>query len=233
MPPPGFQGFSKQTVKFFQDLARNNNKAWFEEHRPVYETQVLEPCREFVLDLGRLLGTLSRGVQADPRVNKSLFRIHRDTRFSRDKTPYKEHMGLWWWEGPGGRMDCPGFYFQLQPPQVMLAVGMHCLPRRLLPPFRDAVAHARYGPALAKAVRQVSQAGYQVGGEHYQRVPRGFDPQHPNAGLLKFNGLYAYVESKIPPQFYTAELPDWCLPHYRAMLPIHKWLLALVRREAA
>ncbi|RJX32715.1 MAG: DUF2461 domain-containing protein [Desulfarculus sp.] len=232
MAAQGFQGYSPQTVRFFAELARYNNKTWFDEHRQVYESQVQAPSRDLVVDLGRLLGTLSRGVQADPRVNKSLFRINRDTRFSKDKTPYKEHLGLWWWEGPGGRMECPGFYFQLQPPQVMLAVGMHCFPDKLLPAFREAAADPRRGPALAKAVGQVQQAGYQVGGEHFQRVPRGYAADHPRAELLKYNGLYAWREAEIPPQFYTAELPDWCLPHYRAMLPIHKWLLALVRQAA-
>ncbi len=232
MAQNGFEGFTKKTPKFFRDLVKNNNKSWFQENKELYQSQVQDPSREFVTDLGSLLKTMSRGVVADPRVNKSLFRINRDTRFSKDKSPYKTHMGLWWWEGPGARMDCSGFYFQLEPPKIMLAVGMHCMPKSLLPVFRDSVAHKRYGPALVKAIKQVEEAGYQVGGAHYKRVPRGFDPDHPRAELLKYNGLWAALETKIPPEFYTPELADWCLPHYKAMLPLHKWLLALTKREA-
>lgn len=231
MGQPSFQGFSKKAVKFFRDLAKNNNKVWFQENKGLYQNQVQDPSREFVADMGSLLGTLSRGVVADPRVNKSLFRINRDTRFAKDKSPYKTHMGLWWWEGFGPRMDCSGFYFQLEPPKIMLGVGMHRLPKALLPAFRDSVAHPRHGPALVKAVNQVEAAGYRVGSEHYKRVPRGFDPEHPRAELLRYNGLWAAIETKIPPEFYTAQLADWCLPHYQAMLPLHKWLLALTKRE--
>ena len=227
-----FQGFTKKTVQFFRDLAKHNDKEWFQEHKALYQDQVQEPCRHFVLDMGVLLNTIARGVIADPRVNKSLFRISRDTRFAADKTPYKTHMGLWWWQGQGARMDCSGFYFHLEPPNVMLGVGMYCMPKALLPAFRDAVAHKRYGPALVKLIGKVQKAGYRIGGEHYKRVPRGFDPDHPRARLLKFNGLWAAYETKIPSQFYTPELADWCLPHYKAMLPLHQWLLALTQREA-
>ena len=228
-----FQGFSKKTLKFFRDLAKNNDKQWFADNKALYQEQVQEPSREFVVDMGRLLRTIARGVHADPRVNKSLFRINRDTRFSKDKSPYKTHMGLWWWEGPGTRMECSGFYFHLEPPRLMLGVGIHCLPKQFLAPFRDSIAHKRHGPALVKAIDQVKEAGYALGGEHYKRVPRGFDPDHPRAEFLKYNGLWAALETKVPPEFYTPELADWCLPHFQAMLPIHKWLLAFTKREAA
>jgi uncharacterized protein (TIGR02453 family) len=227
-----FTGYSKRTVKFWRDLAKNNDKAWFEKNRSIYDREVLEPSREFVAALGSLLKGMAPQVKADPRVNKSLFRIYRDTRFSKDKTPFKTHMALWFWEGPGKRMDCSGFYFHLEPPKLMLGVGMYCLPKTLLPAFRDAVAGQKHGPALARAVNQVKKAGYELGGAQYKRVPRGYDPEHPRVELLKRQGLWAALEVKIPPEFYTPELPDWCLPHYQAMLPLHRWLLALTRRAA-
>ena len=227
-----FTGFSKKTVKFWRDLVKNNDKAWFEKNRTLYDNEVLAPSREFVLAMGSLLKGMAPQIKADPRVNKSLFRIHRDTRFSKDKTPYKTHMGLWWWEGPGKRMACSGFYFHLEPPRVRLGVGMYCLPQALLPAFRDAVAGDKYGPALEKAVAKVAQAGYALGGAKYKRVPRGYDKDHPRAELLKHDGVWAAYEAKIPPELYTDELPDWCLPHYQAMLPLHTWLLAFTRRAA-
>ncbi len=227
-----FTGFSKKTVKFWRDLAKNNDKAWFEKNRAIYDKEVLEPSREFVIAMGSLLKGMAPQLKAEPKVNKSLFRIYRDTRFSKDKTPFKSHMGLWWWEGPGKRMACSGFYFQLEPPKVMLGVGMYCMPKELLPAFRDAVASDKHGPALVRAINQVEKAGYAVGGARYQRVPRGFAKDHPRAELLKHDGIWARIEAKIPPEFHTSELPDWCLPHFQAMLPLHKWLLELTRRAA-
>ena len=227
-----FQGFSRGTVKFFEGLGRNNRKAWFEEHKAQYENEVLTPSREFVGALGQGLKKLAPLVNADPRVNKSLFRIYRDVRFSPDKSPYKTHLGLWFWEGPGPRMECSGFYFHLEPPNLMLAVGMHIFPPHLLAPYRRAVADPKLGAALARAVKKVRAAGYEVGGVKYKRVPRGYDPEHPRGELLKHDGLWAAYEAPAPPEFFTGELPGWCLPHYRAMLPLHQWLLELTVRES-
>ncbi|MCF8043109.1 MAG: DUF2461 domain-containing protein [Desulfarculaceae bacterium] len=226
-----FQGFTPQTVKFFNDLKKHNSKAWFQERKPLYDSEVLAPSRALVTAMGQRLAKIAPLVNADPKVNKSLFRIYRDVRFSKDKSPYKTHMGLWWWEGPGPRMECSGFYFQLDPPKVMLGVGMYCFPKFLLAPYRQAVADDKLGKALERAVKKVSKAGYSVGGLKYKRVPRGFDPEHPRGELLRHDGLWASYEADIPPEFYTADLPAWCLPHFRAMLPLHQWLLELTVRE--
>ena len=226
-----FQGFTPQTVKFFKDLKKHNSKAWFQERKHLYDSEVLAPSRAFVIAMGERLQKIAPLVNADPKVNKSLFRIYRDLRFSKDKSPYKTHMGLWFWEGPGPRMECSGFYFHLEPSKVMLAVGMHCMPKFLLPPYRQAVADPKLGAALERAVKKVSKAGYSVGGLKYKKVPRGFDPEHPRGELLKHDGLWASYEVDIPPEFYTADLSAWCLPYFRAMLPLHQWLLELTVRE--
>jgi uncharacterized protein (TIGR02453 family) len=229
--PEKFQGFSPQAIKFWRDLTRHNNRAWFEENKTLYQREVLEPSRALVSAMGGPLKKLAPLVNAEPKVNQSLFRIYRDVRFSKDKSPYKTHLGLWWWEGPGPRMECSGFYFQLEPPTVMLAVGMHRFPKFLLPAYRQAVADDKLGRALERAVKKVRQAGYEVGGQGYKRVPRGFDPEHPRGELLKHDGLWAAYETDIPEEIHTADFPAWCLPHFRAMAPLHQWLLELTVRE--
>jgi uncharacterized protein (TIGR02453 family) len=232
-PPDQFTGFSRKTVSFFKELKANNDKAWFDEHRQTYDEHVLAPSRLFVEAMGRALKSIAKGINADPRVNQSLFRINRDTRFSKDKTPYKTHMGIWFWEGPGKRMDCSGFYFHLEPPQIMFAAGLYCFPDHLKPLYREAAADPKTGASLRRAVNQVSQAGYEIGVPQYKRVPRGYDPEHKNADLLKFGGLIAMQENKTPPEFFKPELVDLCLEHYKAMKPIHSWLLKLTQQAAA
>src|SRR5213079_1643371 len=86
-------------ARFLGALRRNNRKQWFEEHRSDYEEQLLEPAKEFVIDLGAKLRTLRPKLQVDPRTNYGVKRINRDIRFARDKKPYKDHQTLWWWEG--------------------------------------------------------------------------------------------------------------------------------------
>jgi uncharacterized protein (DUF2461 family) len=86
-----FRGFPSEALKFFSELAVNNNKPWFDDHRADYDTYVLEPSREFVLAIGERLQELAPKVMADPRVNKSIFRIYRDIRFSKYVTQL--HLG--------------------------------------------------------------------------------------------------------------------------------------------
>ena len=223
-----FTGFPKECVKFFKDLAKNNNKQWFDENKDKHLKFVVEPSKDFVVAMGEKLRAVAPKVNADPRVNKSLFRIHRDTRFSHDKSPYKTHLGLWMWEGAGARMDCPGFYFHIDPPTIMLGVGYYIFPKPILPKYREAVVDRHRGRALRKAIDAVAKSGdYALGGEHYKRVPRGFDPEHRNADLLRYNSMWAGIEMKIPKELYTPEIVDFCYAHYKNMNPLHRWLKEL------
>ena len=228
--PDKFTGFSKSAVKFFRDLKKNNNKEWFNGHKDFYKSDVVAPAQLFVIELGNALKKITPKINADPRVNKSLFRINRDVRFAADKSPYKTWMGLWLWEGAGPRMESSGYYFQLEPPNIMVAAGMHTLPQPLLKKYRDAVVDKKLGPELTKTIAKVSTAGFEVGGEHYKRVPRGYDPEHKNADLLRYSGLWTAEEVKIPPQFYTRELIGWCVGRYKKMAPLHNWLTKMLER---
>ena len=163
----------------------------------------MAPTRDFVFHMGIRLQELSPEIVADPRVNKSIFRPYRDTRFSKDKTPYKTHLGIFFWEGSLPKMECAGYYFHLEPPHLMLAEGIHCFSKRLLEQYRNSVVHPEHGPALSKAVDKVEKnKGYAVGGEHYKKTPRGYDPQHANANLLLYDGLYVSTSGPIPEEFF-------------------------------
>lgn len=227
---PTFRGFSKETIHFFRSLKKNNDKLWFDAHKDDYEKYVQEPSREFVIAMGEKLSKIAPDIVADPRVNKSLFRIYRDTRFSNDKTPYKTHMGIWMWEGDLKRMENSGFYFQLDPPKIGLGAGQYMFPKDQLPVYRDSVVHPKHGPALVRAIAQVEKNGYDIGGLHYKKTPRGYDPEHKNAELLLYNGLYTWVEEKVPEEFFSPKLIDYLFAHYKKMLPLHKWLKAMTER---
>jgi uncharacterized protein (TIGR02453 family) len=224
-----FKGFSEKTVKFFQELAKNNNREWFAAHRRDYDENVLAPAQAFVVAMGRRLQRLTPGINASPRPDGSLFRIYRDTRFSQDKAPYKSHMGIFFWEGKGPRMECSGYYFHLEPPQLILGGGLYMFTRPLLERFRKAALDPEYGNELAAAIRKISaRPGISLGGQHYKRLPPGTDPGHPNAGLLLHNGLYAGWETDIPAEFYSPALVDYCLDKFRPLVPLHRWLNDLI-----
>ncbi|MBU2549408.1 MAG: DUF2461 domain-containing protein [Proteobacteria bacterium] len=228
-----FTGFPEGCLDFFKDLARDNSKTWFDVHRRDYEELVLEPARRFVVAMGRRLKTISPGVHADPRANQSLFRINRDTRFSKDKTPYKTNVAVWFWEGSGPRMDCSGYYMHAEPSRIFLGAGIHCFSKNRLQTYREAVVDAKQGPALVRALKRVEKAGpYTVGNRRYKKVPRGFDPEHKNAGLLLHDGLSVGLETEVPDVFHQPEFVDYCFTHYQAFQPLHDWLLDMTEREA-
>lgn len=225
----GFAGFPKDAVAFLSELAENNEKEWFDANKGRYEESLMAPTRDFVVAMGERLAELAPDINADPRVNGSIFRIYRDVRFSKDKSPYKTHMGVWFWDGPGAKMDRPGFYFHLQPPNLMLGGGLHTFSRPLLAAYRDAAVDPAYGLALTDAVARVGER-LDVGGEHYKRVPRGYDPEHANADLLRHAGLTAGREAEIPEELYSAAIVDHCMDVFAEMMPLHVWLRDLADR---
>ncbi len=228
-----FDGFPKQCVKFYKELAKNNSKTWFDKHRNDYDNFVLNPARDFVSEMGNHLQKISPGIHADPRVNKSLFKIFRDVRFSKDKRPLKTNLGIWFWQGEGKRFDYSGFYFHMEPPNLMLAGGIHIFDSSRQKFFRDQVVHETHGPAMIKAIKRVEKAGYQVGGKHYKKIPASYDNNHKNAEYLLYNGLFASHTLKIPSEFYSTDLVKLAFKAYKAMNPVHQWLVEMTERASA
>jgi uncharacterized protein (TIGR02453 family) len=221
-----FHGFSKKTVDFFKSLARHNDRAWFESHRDIYEAEVMAPSRAYIGAMGARLRELAPKINAIPKVNKSIFRIARDTRFSLDPSPYKTNLGLYFWEGAGGRMEGSGFYFHLEPPDLMVGGGMYMFGDRQLLRFRKAAVDKRAGKELTAIVAALKAVpGFDLGGKHYKRVPAGFDANHPNAPFLLHNGLYGGWEGPIPQEFYSAAIIDFCFEKFKAFAPLHRWLV--------
>jgi len=219
-----FKGFPKELPAFFQKLSKNNTKLWFNEHKSDYETFVKQPCIDFVTAMGERLEAIVPTINAIPKINQSLFKIHRDVRFSPDKRPFKNNMGLWFWEGEAKRMECSGFYFHLENKQIMMGAGLYMLPKPLLERYRNAVVDKKYGKKLPTIVNKLVKNGYSIGRQHYKKTPRGFDGTHPNAEFLLFSGLHTGIDMSIPKEFFNKEMVDLAFEHYKKMLPLHQWL---------
>lgn len=226
---PKFNGFSKDTVEFFKGLQRNNTREWFEAHRQTYESQVMEPAKAFVTAMGARLKGLVPRVNAIPKINKSIFRLNRDTRFSSDPTPYKTNLGIYFWEGGASRMEGAGFYFHLEPPHLLLGGGAYMFADKQLLRYRRAVVDPKFGRELSIIVASLSRLeGWDIGGKHYKRIPAGFDAAHPNAALLLHKGLYGGIETRIPKEFFSGRLIDYCLERYALLVPLHRWLVKTI-----
>jgi len=227
MAETAFNGFTQETLLFFAQLAENNNQPWFKAHKTEYDRDVIAPAKALVTALGHRLAEFAPTVVADTRINGagSIFRIYRDVRFSHDKRPYKTHLGILWWEGPGKKLENPGYYLHLENGRLMLGAGMYQFTKEAMALYRQAAADEKSGAALLKTVETLSAAGpYSLGGSHYKRVPRGYDKDHPMAKWLKYNGLWSSVEMDVPQAFYNDSFIDLCAGHFRNMQPLHAWL---------
>ena len=220
----GFTGFSKDTLRFLSALRKNNHKKWFDAHRADYEAHYVAPAQAFISAIAPALRKLDPKITADPRVGGSLMRIFRDVRFSKDKTPYKGHLDLWFWSGEEKGWDVSGFFLRITPEELMLGAGIHAFSPALLKHYRAAVLDAKKGDALAKTVARLRRAGYEVGAETYKKTPKGIASDHPRATLLRHDGLNAAWEGKHPSELFAPGFVTFAAKHFKAVAPIHKWL---------
>jgi uncharacterized protein (TIGR02453 family) len=226
-----FKGFSEETIQFLLELRANNNRDWFKTNKSRYEQFVKEPSKEFSIALAGALSELSPHPDKPAPFEYSIFRIYRDIRFSKDKSPYKTNIGALFWQGDKPKMENPGFYFHLEPPNLMLGNGLYKFSKEVLNEYRDSVVDPKTGRELLLAIQKVQEKGpYSIGGQHYKRTPRGYDPDVESADLLLHNGLYTGLESEIPVELYSSSLIDYCLGIYRDLTPIYNWLVELVER---
>jgi len=224
----GFSGFPKEGLGFLTELASNNNREWFQEHKNEYLTHLMEPGKMLVEDLGEKLRTLSPEIVSDTRTNGSgtIMRIHRDIRFSKDKTPYNTQMRFIFWEGKGKKMENPGFYFCHNGKEGQIYAGQYVFPKPKLEGFRDAVMDEELGPELEGILESFTHMeGYFVEGDQYKRVPRDYDDLHDRAYLLKYKGMYAGGPVLTKKQLASPDLVDILFDHCRIMAPLHHWLV--------
>ena len=222
-----FSGFGEETVIYLGALTRNNSKAWFDNHSSAYEERYLAPALAFITALQAPLAEMVPGIAVEPRVNGSLFRINRDTRFSKDKTPYKNHIDFWFWLGER-KAPTAALFMRLTPTTLILGAGSHGFDKPQLERFRAAVVAPESGMALERAATSVEAAGHQVLGGHYKTVPRGLSAETPaQERFLKHNGLYGCNEGPHPPSLGSSQFVDNALATWHSMLPIFSWLVAL------
>jgi uncharacterized protein (TIGR02453 family) len=225
-----FAGFPGEGLRFLAGLTEDNTRQYFDTHRDVYESALLEPAKAFVVALGEELRTrVSPGLRAEPRINGSILRINRDTRFTADKRPYKEHLDLWFWEGEGPSREHPGYFIRLRSETVALGAGMHRFDGRALAAYRAAVASEDTGRALEEALAAATAVrGVAVGAPALKRVPRPFDADHPRAELLRHDALYVGGEWKLPRAVSGPGFVGWVAERLERVAPVERWLTAVL-----
>jgi len=177
--------FGPELFDFIRELRANNSRDWFNANKARYEADVRGPMLRFISDFGPLLHGISERFEADPRkVGGSMFRIHRDVRFSKDKSPYKTHVGAQFRHEAGKDAHAPGFYLHLQPDEVFVGVGMWRPPTPVAHQIRAVMAEDADGWVAATRGGDFA-ASWQLEGDSLKRPPRGYDKEHPLVEDLK------------------------------------------------
>jgi len=223
MARSGFSGFSKDFTAFFRGLARNNHRDWFLPRKPVFEEKVKEPMRQLVEALNVEMGRFAPLHVTDP--DKSIYRIYRDTRFSKDKKPYKEHLAAHFPRHGMGRDGAAGYYLAVSHKALAVGGGMYMPTPEMLRTLRNHIAErpAEFRRLIgSKTLRKLF--GEMHGGQ-LSRVPKGFAADHPAADLLRYKQYVFYVE--LPPDLITSpELFGEVRKRFRALTPLVDFLNA-------
>ncbi|MCP4573864.1 MAG: DUF2461 domain-containing protein [bacterium] len=185
--------FTPALFRYLRDLAAHNDREWFQANKDRYINELRDPCLEFITDFGARLARISPHFRSDPRPSGgSLFRIYRDVRFSHDKSPYKTHAGLHFRHVAGKNAYTPGFYLHLEPGACMVGLGLWHPDNKTLKPIRDLMVADPECWRRAVGSKAFGQR-FQVAGESLKRVPRGYDPDHPLAEVLKLKDITAFT----------------------------------------
>jgi uncharacterized protein (TIGR02453 family) len=186
--------FSPELFTFLRELAANNDREWFAANKARYVAEVQEPALAFVEDVGLRLPEVSRHFVADARTTGgSLFRIHRDVRFAKDKSPYKTHTGIQFRHARSRDVHAPGYYLHLEPGSVFMACGTWHPERDTLHAIRTAIA-ARPGRWTAIVSEPAFRRQFRLSGDALKRPPAGFDPGHPLIEELKRKDFIAITD---------------------------------------
>jgi uncharacterized protein (TIGR02453 family) len=225
----GFGGFRPAAFQFLRDLARNNERVWFEANRDVYEREVREPMRRLVEAIDAELGSIAPEIVGDPK--RSMFRIHRDVRFSRNKSPYKTNAGAWLYHrdagrkvGTAGEGGGAGFYFHIDPTTCFMAGGIWMPARPALLRIREAIAAE---PAALARLTSAAAFRRRFDGLRQEpklrRVPRDFSPEHPAAEWLKLQSFTAVasIERRV---VTSPRLVDRLCRDFEPLVPLVRWL---------
>jgi uncharacterized protein (TIGR02453 family) len=215
------QHFSPDLFKFLKDLKRNNDRDWFLANKPRFEAVVRDPFLRFIADFAPLLHGISSNFVANPKPNGgSLFRIHRDIRFSEDKSPYKTHVAANFPHRDAGKdVSAPGFYLHLEPGSCFAAAGVWHPDARTLTKVRTAIVEH---PKEWDAVRRNK---LKVQGDRLTRPPRGFDPDHRFIEDLKLKDFVysvTFPEKQVCSPRFLLDFAAEC----RRMSPLVRFLTA-------
>jgi uncharacterized protein (TIGR02453 family) len=220
-----FQGFPKETLPFLLSIRANNNKEWFEAHKNEYQEYILNPSRAFVVEMGEHLQALVPTINAEPKINKSLFRIYRDIRrLGVGEPPIKERVGIIFWQGNAKRLQSSAFYMHFSPEELFVAVGVRWFEKPMLDAFREYIKDDTRRIELDTILASIRAKGYTHLEGGYKRYPKGFHAEMPSVHLSLYKGMA--TTKTLNPQLLEdgKKLIETLYSIYEEMLPLQQYM---------
>ncbi|MEM6324494.1 MAG: DUF2461 domain-containing protein [Pseudomonadota bacterium] len=216
--------FPHATCAFLKDLARNNNREWFAANKPRYQLEWLEPATAFVSEVSASMAALAPPHEAQARINGSIRRLQRDTRFSQDKTPYDPKLHLIFWTGDHPNRS-PAIHVVLHPERLGIGAGLFAMNAAQLDRYRHAIATNRSARGqLDDILTGLRHYDCALTDETLKRAPKGFDVAEPHQTLLKRKGLVVHNhQAALAPE--TIADAAWMASFYDAAAALNHWLV--------
>ncbi len=219
-----FNGFSKKGIEFLKEVEKNNTKEWFETHRHIWQKEIRDVSSSFVLEMGETLQILVPNINFEPKVGKSLFKIYRDTRFSKDKTPIKSKIGHIFWQGNGHKMQSSSFYIHYNKDTYFIASGIRAFKPELLKKYREYIKNKNHSYELQNILKGIERKGYKLPDDKYKRVPKEFDDDFSFKDLTLYKSLFAYKEFTLDEIFFSPKIIDRCFNIYKDLYSLHRYI---------
>lgn len=216
-----FQSFTPAALTFLSDLKANNDREWFAANKQVYESEVKAPANQFGEAMSEALGDLV----GEPHGHK-LFRVYRDVRFSKDKTPYNPHIHLSF-APVDATASAPMWFFGLDPSSLSLGCGVFGFDKSGLESFRDAMQGPK-GRELIDLTADLRGQGIRIGEPEMKRVPAGYDKDHPHAEALRRKGFSCWIDVEEIGFATEPKLVERTIEAMRPLLPAQRFLSALL-----
>jgi uncharacterized protein (TIGR02453 family) len=221
--PPGFPGFPPEGMTFLRALAKNNRREWFQPRKPIYDEKVKAPMLELVMRVTSAMLQFAPAYAGDPE--KAIFRIYRDTRFSKDKTPYKTHIAAVFHRRGLNMHGGGGLYFAVSAKEVEVAGGIYMPAPDTLRAVRSHLAENHEDFRILIQDRALRRLLGDMQGEQLTRVPKGFPAEHPAADLLHRKQFLFYILLD-PALAATPKLEPEIVKRFRALTPFLEFLNA-------
>ncbi len=216
-----FSGYSKDALEFLRDLP-SRDPDWFKSNRKDYESLIVGPTKALVSDLGDRLREDLPDIVAEPKTNGSIGPINNDLRFSPDKSPYKDHLLLRFWEG-SPKKTASTLFLRIAPDGIGIAVGI--VPADV-GRWREAVDSVKSGPQLDSAIRKLatSKRG-DVVGQELKKVPAPYPADHPRADLLRHKMIQVRWLKELPASIAKPGFVGWAAKQLEPCMPLHRTLV--------